>query len=146
MYTAGEAIVWAAVLGPACAAQAALVVKPSTLPGGVRSAICRIADFPRPHSSSTAFGHQILDAPLVQRLSQLAQAQKGKGQEARGRCARGYSSHGRGPRGRGGRRTPGQGARYKPLRGGRDAMGALAGDLERTRTTWRCTKRAWPGA
>ena len=44
VYTAGEAIVWAAALGPACAARAALVAKPVTPPGGVRSAICRIAE------------------------------------------------------------------------------------------------------
>jgi hypothetical protein len=48
VYTAGEAIVWAAALGPACAVRAALVAKPLTPPppppGGVRSAICRIAE------------------------------------------------------------------------------------------------------
>jgi hypothetical protein len=32
VYTAGEAIVWAAALGPACAARAALVAKPVTPP------------------------------------------------------------------------------------------------------------------
>jgi len=42
--TAGEAIVWAAALGPACAARAALVTRPLTPSGGVRSAICRIAE------------------------------------------------------------------------------------------------------
>jgi hypothetical protein len=26
------------------------------------------------------------------------------------------------------------------------AMGTLAGDPERTRTTWSCTRKAWPGA
>jgi hypothetical protein len=40
----GEAIVWAAALEPACAARAALVEKPFTLPGGVRRAICRIVE------------------------------------------------------------------------------------------------------
>ena len=42
VYTAGEAIVWAAALGSECAARAALVARPLTLPGGVGSAICRI--------------------------------------------------------------------------------------------------------
>jgi hypothetical protein len=42
VYTAGEAIVWAAALGPASAARAALVAKPLAPFGGVRSAIWRI--------------------------------------------------------------------------------------------------------
>jgi hypothetical protein len=42
VHTAGEAIVWATALRPACAARAVLVAKPSTLPGGVRSVIGRI--------------------------------------------------------------------------------------------------------
>jgi hypothetical protein len=44
VYTAGEAIVWAAALGPACAARAALVARPLTPPGGLCSAICRIVE------------------------------------------------------------------------------------------------------
>jgi hypothetical protein len=44
VYTAGEAIVWAAALGPACAARADLVARPLTPLGGVRSATCRIAE------------------------------------------------------------------------------------------------------
>ena len=35
---------WAAALGPACAARAALVTRPLTPSGGLRSAICRIAE------------------------------------------------------------------------------------------------------
>jgi hypothetical protein len=42
MYTAAEAIVWAAALGPECAARAALVARPLTPPSGVRSVIIRI--------------------------------------------------------------------------------------------------------
>jgi hypothetical protein len=45
VYTAGEAIVWAAALGPACAARAALLTGRLAPSGGVRSAICRIAEF-----------------------------------------------------------------------------------------------------
>jgi hypothetical protein len=44
VYTAGETIEWAASLGPACAARAALVAKPLTPRGGIRSAICRISE------------------------------------------------------------------------------------------------------
>jgi hypothetical protein len=43
VYTAGEAIVRAHALGPACAAWAVLVAKPLAPSGGVRSAIRRIA-------------------------------------------------------------------------------------------------------
>jgi hypothetical protein len=53
-------------------------------------------------------GHQVLDAPHVQQLNQLAQDRKGQGQKARGRCTRGFSSKGREPRERGGLRAPGQ--------------------------------------
>ena len=108
MYTAGEAIVWAAALGPACAARADLVARPLTPPGGARSAIYRIVE-----SSKATFKFGDVTATkflmhLSQRLHQLAKARKGQGQEARGRFARGFRSHGRGPRGRGGRRAPGQ--------------------------------------
>jgi hypothetical protein len=44
VYTADEATLWAAALGPACAARADLVARPLTPLGGVRSAICRIAE------------------------------------------------------------------------------------------------------
>ena len=44
MYTAGEAIVRMAALELECVARAALVARPLTPPGGVRSAICRIAE------------------------------------------------------------------------------------------------------
>jgi len=47
VFTAGEAIVWAAVLGPECAARAALVARPLTPPGGECRAICRIAESPK---------------------------------------------------------------------------------------------------
>ena len=43
VYTMGEAIVWAAALGPACAARTVLVAKPLTPLGGMSSFICRIA-------------------------------------------------------------------------------------------------------
>jgi hypothetical protein len=44
VYTVGEAILWDAALGPACAARAARVARLFTSPGGERSAICRIAE------------------------------------------------------------------------------------------------------
>jgi hypothetical protein len=44
VYTAGKAVLWAAALGPARAARAALVARPLTPPGGVRSATCRIPE------------------------------------------------------------------------------------------------------
>jgi hypothetical protein len=73
-----------------------LVARPLTPPGGVRSAICRIAE-----SSEVTFDE------IAWGLHQLAQARKGRGQEARGRCASGFSSHGRGPRRQGEQRASG---------------------------------------
>jgi hypothetical protein len=50
VYTAGKAIVWAAALGLACAARAALLAKPLIPLGGMCSVICRIVE-----SSKTTF-------------------------------------------------------------------------------------------
>ena len=113
VYTAGEAIFWAAALGPESAARAALVARPLTYPwrhAHMRSTIYRTvesftATFKVGDVTVTKF---FMHPALVQRLHQLAQARKGKGQEARGRLARGFSSHGRGPWGQEGRRAPGQ--------------------------------------
>jgi hypothetical protein len=53
-YTAGEAIEWAAALGPTCAALAALVAKPLTPPLAACAALSAgLPGLPKPHSSST---------------------------------------------------------------------------------------------
>jgi hypothetical protein len=117
VHTTEGAILWAAALGPACAARAALVAR-SLTPGGVCGHLpdCRV--FQGHIKVRRRHGRQILDAPLFQRLNQLAQARKGQGQEARGRCARGFNNHGRGPQGQRGRYALGQAPQYKHLRRG----------------------------
>ena len=80
--TAGEAIVWDAALGPACAARAALVTRPLTPSGGLRSAICRIAE-----SSKAIFKFddvaaiKFLTHPISSGFTNRPRLEKGKGKK-----------------------------------------------------------------
>jgi|AntAceMinimDraft_5_1070358.scaffolds.fasta_scaffold105706_1 hypothetical protein len=85
VYTAGEAIVLAVALGPACAARAAMVARPLTplpFPGGERSAICRIAE-----SSKVKFkfydatATKFLMHPLFSGCINWPRLEKGKGKK-----------------------------------------------------------------
>jgi hypothetical protein len=77
VYTAGEAIVWAAALGPASAARAALVAKTFTPLAACAASPAGFRVFQGYIQVRRRHGHQVLDALLVQRLHQLAQARKG---------------------------------------------------------------------
>ena len=82
VYTAGEANVWAAALGPACAARADLVARPLTPPGVVRSAICRIVE-----SLKTTFkfddvaATEFLMHPLFSGCTNWPRLEEGKGKK-----------------------------------------------------------------
>jgi hypothetical protein len=65
VFTAGEAIVWAAALGPSCAARAALVARPLTPPGGLRCAIRRIVESSKARTDfDDAMAAKFLSHPL----------------------------------------------------------------------------------
>ena len=83
MYTAGEAIVLAAALGPACAARAALVARPMTPPpGGVRSATCRIVESSKvTFKFDDATATKILMHPMFSGCTNWPRLEKGKGKK-----------------------------------------------------------------
>jgi len=94
VYTAGEATLWAAALGPVCAARATLLARPLTSPGGDFSAICRIVE-----SSKATFKFGDIEVTKFFMHPFLAAARNWprleKGEEKKfWRCARGFSSHG----------------------------------------------------
>ena len=80
--TAGEATVWAAALGPACAARAALVTRPLTPSGGVRSAMCRIAESSRAILEfDDATATKFLMHPMFSVCTNWPRLEKGKGKK-----------------------------------------------------------------
>ena len=82
VYTAGEAIVWAAALGPACAIRAALVTRPLTPSGGVRSVFCRIAEFSKAiFNFDDVAATKFLMHPLFSGCNNWPRLGKGKGKK-----------------------------------------------------------------
>jgi hypothetical protein len=82
VYSAGEAIAWAAALGPAPAARAALVAKTLTPPGGVKSAICRIAESSKAtFKFDDATATKFLIHPLFSGCTNWPSLEKGKGKK-----------------------------------------------------------------
>jgi hypothetical protein len=84
MYTAGEAIVRMAALELECVARAALVARPLTPPGGVRSVICQIDLYALQGHIQVRrrHGRQVLDAPHpLSGCTNWPRLEKGKGKK-----------------------------------------------------------------
>jgi hypothetical protein len=82
MYTVDEAILWAAALGPACPARAALVARPLNPTGGVRSAICRIVESPKAtFKFDDATATKLVMHPLFSGCANWPRPEKGKGKK-----------------------------------------------------------------
>jgi hypothetical protein len=129
-YTAGEAIVWAAALGPACAARAALVAKPLTPPGGVRSVICRIVD-----SSKATFEFDDVTAtkflmhPMFSGCTNWPRLEKGNGKKRAAGVPAASVATAVGLGGEEGGAPPAKRPNSSLLEEAVCAIGALAGDL-----------------
>jgi hypothetical protein len=82
VHNAGEAVVWAAALGSSCAARAALLEKPLAPHGGVRSAICRIAESSKAKFNfDDATATKFLMHPLFSGCINWPRLEKGKGKK-----------------------------------------------------------------
>jgi hypothetical protein len=146
VYTAGEAIAWAAALGPACAARAALVTRPLTPAGSVRSAICRIVE-----SSKIIFKFDDVTAtkflmhPMFSGCTNLPRLDKGEGKKSAAGVPAASVATAVGLGGEKGGTPPAKRPNSSLLEEAVYATRSRA-TPERTRTTWSCTMRTWPGA
>jgi len=147
MYTAGEAIVWTTALRLECAAWAALMARPLTPPGDVRCAIRRIV---KSSKATSKFGDvtatKFLLHPLFSGCTNLPRLEKGKG----GKRAAGVLEASIATAVDLGNEEDGaplaKRSNSSLIEKNIYAMGALAVDPGRTRTTWSCTRLTWPGA
>ena len=82
MYIAGEAIFWAAALGLAWAARAAMVARPLNPPGGLRGVTCRIVESSKaPFEFGDVTATKFLMHLLFSGCTNWPRLEKGKGKK-----------------------------------------------------------------
>ena len=126
---------WAVALGPACAARAALVARPLTPSGGLRSAICRIAESSKAtFKFDDATATKFLMHPTFSGCTYWPRLDKGKGKKRAAGVPAASVATAVGLGGEEGGAPPAKRSNSSLLEEAVYAMDALASDPERTRT------------